>query len=373
MSSNISIFLNNIHTSSEVFLRQLFHAIDKTNKVEVLTFSKIKRVNEKCYFRTKNIAKPKSLYFLLHVLPIALKYKTTRPKTLYYLFVLEMAKANKLYFPFLYMLVPFKDALKLYKQLNPNKRIYSSIRGTEVTINPFTKDSTVSDYKYILQFVDKIHFLSEKLREQYLQLGLPDWPNTVIYQGVDKKKFYKGKTHDLPTDKLRLISIGRYDYVKGFEYLILTCSELKKMGINFECSIVGYGTEKDKYDYMIHDLGLQKEVKLVTNVNHLTLPKIITSHNVYVHTHLVTGISNSMLEAFSSGLPIISFYSDFDSYQIPGLNNYFIETPRYNYAALANKLKDFSYTNTIIESEIDKVLYKFTLEYQVEKFIQFFH
>jgi glycosyltransferase involved in cell wall biosynthesis len=57
-------------------------------------------------------------------------------------------------------------------------------------------------------------------------------------------------------------SLGRLHQVKGFDFLIKSCSILKNKNINFRCYIVGDGEEKENLKYLINSLAVDKNVIL---------------------------------------------------------------------------------------------------------------
>ncbi len=365
----LSIIINDITSPSEVFLRQLFNQIGNQCHLEFLSFKKNLSIKNSNYL-VRYIPPPFSLKFLIYIPFIFCKYKTTDIRILYYIFILELARSNKIYFPFLYMVPPFGNALKYYVKKN-NTSIYSSIRGTEVTINSIISPKVINDFNSVLPFISKLHFLSEDLATRFRSFGLSSNKSKIIYQGLDFSKFLSNKK--LPKDKLRLITVGRFDYIKGIEYLLLTCRQLKLDKINFFCTIVGYGPDEKKFKYMVYDMQLEDCVTIVDKADHGNLPQLLTEHNLYIHPHIIPGISNTMLEAFGCGLPVIAFYSNFASYPVQDLMNYFKEVPRYDVGQLTNAIKSFDFVNSEIPlNDRKKILEKFTLEHQVKEFIDFF-
>jgi colanic acid/amylovoran biosynthesis glycosyltransferase len=366
----LSVFINNIDSTSEVFLKQLFNELGKDITVEIISFHYLKFKREKSNYKVRILPRRFSILFFYAVFKTFIKYQRFEIKELYLLSILEYAQFKKIYFPFLYMISPFEAVLPIFLAKNKSVKVYTSIRGTEVTLDPIVKgNKIVQSYRNVISYVYKIHFLSEKLLSQFNNLDLFHSDVEIIYQGVDRFKFY---FEEVPKDSLKLISVGRLDYIKGFEFLLLTCKKIKNTGLNFSCTIVGYGGEIHKLKYLIHDLELHENVVILQNVTHHELPDLLRAHNHYVHTHLVTGISNTMLEAFSCGLKVASFSSDFESYDVDALTNFFKEVERYNVDALATLICENWDKNFPTLEESDFVLTKFSLNYQRGRFLNFF-
>jgi glycosyltransferase involved in cell wall biosynthesis len=375
MNPELAVFVNDFNAASEVFLRQLFNEIGKSHKVHIFSIKGKKKSKLSFTFKVVFLSSYLSLPFVIKAFKTIFKYRLINKHKIFYLTVLEYSRANKIYFPFLYMLSPFGNVLNEFCAKNKDVKIFTSVRGTEVTLDPITKKDAISNYKKIIPYLSKIHFLSEMLLTQYVNFGLDLKPHHIIYQGVNGALFKKKSNNVNSTNKpVKIINIGRFDYIKGLEFLLLALFELKRKNIPFSCTLVGYGSdiETQKLQFLISDLDLKENIEIIENASHEKLNQILSAHSIYVHTHLVTGISNSMLEAFSCGLPIISFYSAFETYPIPKLTQYFQEVERYNYLALAEKIANYDYSATLPDADVEMILSHFTLEKQANDFKRFF-
>ncbi|MFN0173359.1 MAG: glycosyltransferase family 4 protein [Saprospiraceae bacterium] len=366
---DLSIFINDLNAPSEIFLRQLFQALGAAFNLELLVYNGGSKQNGAYSFSVKTLPKPISFRYFFALPGLAIRYKTTNIKFLYRIYLLKQAVGSRIYFPFLFMMSEFDRAIPAFQQ-KEKRLFFSSIRGSDITVNPFVKPEALMRYSRIIPYLHKLHFLSEKLEQQFIDLGLPPPPSQVIYQGVNFNKFLRDIP--LPNDKLRMITVGRFEYIKGIEYLLLACKKLKTKNIEFHCTIVGYGREKEKYLYMIHDLGLSDVVSIQEKTDHEALAVLLSKHNLYVHPHLVTGLSNSMLEAFAAGLKTIAFYSDFGSYKIPEMQDYFSEVPRYDAEQLATTIAQFDINYSISLKQRQCILEKFALDFQIQAFKKFF-
>ena len=101
---------------------------------------------------------------------------------------------------------------------------------------------------------------------------------------------------------IRILSIGRLTWVKGYEYLLKTLSILKKNKINFECHIVGEGNYKEAMIFSIHQLGLADQVKLKGRLPHHRVKMEMEWADIYVQPSIEEGFCNSVLEAQAMGL-----------------------------------------------------------------------
>ncbi len=79
---------------------------------------------------------------------------------------------------------------------------------------------------------------------------------------------------------------------------------------------------KDKIRSLINQLNLQKEVDIL--INPPNIPEILRSCDIYLSTSLFEGLSNSIMEAMSAGLPVIATNVGDNTYLVENSLNGFI-------------------------------------------------
>jgi len=135
----------------------------------------------------------------------------------------------------------------------------------------------------------------------------------IIYNGVDTKIFTPGKKPKISEtkvyddvqkpkkvlDKPRIITVCRLIKRKGLEYLITALKDL-----DLELDIIGEGPELDNLKRLADDLGVK--VNFIGYVKHDDLPKYYQKASIFVLPSLYEGMSNSVLEAMASALPIVT-------------------------------------------------------------------
>lgn len=121
----------------------------------------------------------------------------------------------------------------------------------------------------------------------------------VIPNGVDTSEFKPLKNKKI-SKKIRLISTGRLIARKGYQYLIPAIKGLK----NVELTLVGGGDLRSELD----ELASKNQVKVhfTGEVKHDEIVKYLQNSDIFVLPSLNEGMSNSILEAMSCGLPIIT-------------------------------------------------------------------
>lgn len=125
------------------------------------------------------------------------------------------------------------------------------------------------------------------------------WPLPAIEPTVDSHK---------AEGCFRLLAVGRYHEVKGFDRLIAAFSMLAKYFPDWELVIVGEGPQRSALEQQVESLGLQERVRLVGQVGNMQ--DWYESSDIYVLSSRYEGLSNSLLEAMACGLPVVAVDCD---------------------------------------------------------------
>lgn len=118
---------------------------------------------------------------------------------------------------------------------------------------------------------------------------------------------------------VRLLALGRFDVTKGFDVLVRACGILRDRGMDFRLTLAGGGGAAMGLGHMnrqiLHlrrSLGLEEHIFLPGLVNHNDLPGILAGHDIFVAPCVMhssgrrDGIPNTVIEAMSRGLPVVS-------------------------------------------------------------------
>lgn len=350
---------------------QLFQKLKAYADIQLYSFRKsIRSFQDKNELNIKVIPRPVSFQFMGYLIQNPSQIlSTAKRKKVYYEFVLNFIKEGDVYFPFLGMTRAFASVLNE----NQTKRVFSSIRGTDITVTPLYNPQVIDTYKGYAKNIYKIHFLSEELHDLTLAYGLNYERHKVIYHGVDTNVFQPTALPDI-NGKLQLLTVGRLHYIKGMELAIFTALALKSTGLDFEWNIIGDGPEKEKIDFLIKSLGLSDSVVLCGPKSRSEIMQFYCNTHLYVHTHLVNGLSNTMLEALACNRRVITFESNLTSYRIPGILEVITEIPKFDYKHMAEEIGRLWQIKhlDLPQEKLSEVLNTFSLEHQTENFIEFF-
>lgn len=161
-------------------------------------------------------------------------------------------------------------------------------------------------------FVDQFISVSEDIR-QWLKTSCRINPKKIrkIINGVDTGKFYpdKKKQKQLKSrfkvsDKVVIGAVGRLDPIKKFDLLVEAFSRLKPVFPNVKLIIAGDGSDRMNITKKIAEKNVHEDVMLLGERN--DLQDIYKIMDIFVLPSLNEGISNTILEAMASGLPVVA-------------------------------------------------------------------
>lgn len=103
----------------------------------------------------------------------------------------------------------------------------------------------------------------------------------------------------------RVIAVGRLDYQKSFDRLILVWEKVHKQMPDWRLDIFGQGEWKEMLQRMIDERGLEKSVKL--NAPTKDIGKEYSESSMLVMSSHYEGFPMVMIEAMACGLPAVCF------------------------------------------------------------------
>ncbi|HEY8766559.1 MAG TPA: glycosyltransferase family 4 protein [Dehalococcoidia bacterium] len=147
---------------------------------------------------------------------------------------------------------------------------------------------------------------SESTRSELLRLGVREARLTVLRLGLRSvgtdKRPARSKRSD---DCARLLTVGTVEPRKGLRYLLQALGQLS--GCRWKLDIVG-GFDPEHRAYLTDlagSLGIAKDVHFRGRVSDDDLARFMKDADVYVSPSLAEGFGLAVLEAMSTGLPVI--------------------------------------------------------------------
>ncbi len=161
-------------------------------------------------------------------------------------------------------------------------------------------------------FVHRFVPLSSEL-ENYLveRVGIPKHKMTRICNGVDLTRFgnqvsEKPLAWPFAVDSFVFGCVGRLELIKGHIDLLRAfhLALQRNPGLNLRLCLVGDGSQRAVLETFIADNGLVNDIYLAGNQS--DIPRYLKQFDCFVLPSHGEGISNTILEAMASGLPVIA-------------------------------------------------------------------
>lgn len=192
------------------------------------------------------------------------------------------------------------------KQLEEEKfKFVLSQRGFQTNVRPFVNKA---NFEYLQHWLPKFagfHSVSKAISNEGDKIyQSKDKIDQVVYTGLDLSKF-EFKSEVIKSYVLKIISIGRSHWIKGYDYAIKACHLCKEKGLEFHYTIVGAAGDEELL-FLIHELGLQNQVTLTDKLTQPKVFELMHTSDVLLLPSLEEGIANVAVEAMALGCPVIS-------------------------------------------------------------------
>lgn len=198
-------------------------------------------------------------------------------------------------------------------------------------------------YHEVWNKADGLHFLGSDLWQRAQRRGCPsDKLYVLIPPAIDKDFFDPdGRIHTGVAGTLRrplrILSVGRLEWKKGYEYGLQAVKRLSDIGIYFEYRIIGDGQFLEALSFARHQLGLDNVVHFLGVKSHSEIKSHMCWADVFLHPAVSEGFCNAVIEAQAMKLPVVCTDADGLSENIVNGETGFV-VPRRDPQAMAEKL-----------------------------------
>ena len=145
---------------------------------------------------------------------------------------------------------------------------------------------------------------SEGLKQRALRF-YPSVSIRIIVNGVDTDMFCPAETLQR-ADEFKLITVGRLSETKRIDMLVRAVEILLADRRKVRLLIVGAGAQQQKLKDMVKNSRLDKQIEFTGRLEPEQLPQLYRQSDIYVSATMQEGMSNAMLEAMASSLPIVT-------------------------------------------------------------------
>ncbi len=186
----------------------------------------------------------------------------------------------------------------MHNEIDDIKKIMSSYRNKTELIKCYKKyDSTV--------------FVAETVKESFNKImpridkGLKVLYNTVDSDEIKMKSIQKIEDIKYDSNKINLISVGRFAHQKGYERLLKIASKLVKDDkLDIHLYLLGKGELEEKYKQIIDENDIERNVSFLGyKINPY---KYVKNSDLFVCSSYHEGYSTAVTESLIVGTPIIT-------------------------------------------------------------------
>jgi glycosyltransferase involved in cell wall biosynthesis len=210
------------------------------------------------------------------------------------------------------------------------------------------------------------------MRELIKKFGIADDKIKNINFGIDTNYFYPHASDDSIRLKYELenkqvvISLRSFEKIYDIETFIKAIPYVLNLLPNTIFMLVGKGNQETYLKKLASNLGVLNSVRFVGFVNNDSLPKLLSSVNLYVSTSLAdAGISASTAEAMACGLPVLITDSGENKLWInDGINGFLIPTK--NHIILSQRIVEI--LNNLYEAKKIGKIGRYTIQQKNDYF-----
>ena len=253
-----------------------------------------------------------------------------------------------------------------------------SLRGAHINYSPLSDKVLAQKYMKYFPMVAGFHAVSAAISLEAQKYGADPKKNTIIPPAVKSEiteKWAVEKSTQID-DELKIISVGRCHWKKGYTFALDAMAILKEKNTNFHYTIIAVGKDEENILYQINDLGLKKNVTFINGLQHKEVIKQVSNSNLFLLSSVEEGISNAVLEAMALGIPVISTDCGGMGEVIRNSENGFI-VPIRDAASMAGTIRKFIdlgkiYKINIIKNARETIIHNHLLSHQVDQFKSFY-
>lgn len=182
---------------------------------------------------------------------------------------------------------------------------------------------------------DATVFNNFSAKDKFERRGFSSRKIFVIHNTI--KVYQDGRKENRGDEKV-IVSVSRFVKPKDFTTALYSIKQVVEDGVgkNLKYYIVGYGPLEENIRSLTVLLDLESHVKIIIKPSNI--PEILNNSDIYLSTSLFEGLSNSIMEAMSAGLPVIGTDVGDNRYLIEDGYNGFI-VPCMDVALTTEKIK----------------------------------
>src|SRR5690625_3689632 len=151
--------------------------------------------------------------------------------------------------------------------------------------------------------------VSDSTKEVLLDILPADQDKSLVLYDINDPAFIakmaeNGSEYEDDFDGIRILTVGRLAYQKGYDIALEACKQLKEEGIHFKWYVLGKGPLQTEIELKIKEMGLTEHFILL-GVRANPYPFIKNAH-IYVQTSRFEGFGLAIAEARMLNVPVVT-------------------------------------------------------------------
>lgn len=204
------------------------------------------------------------------------------------------------------------DVAIAYQQGLPTYYVATKVNAAK-KISWANVDLTNAGYRvtYNSIFYRKVDFViavSDNLKKMLIEEGFVRKDKTLVVRDILNvyliRKMSSRPQHSIQTDKLKLVTVGRMVYQKGYDIAVETADIMRRRGMDFCWYFVGDGKVRKEIEITINKKHLENYVFLLGEQAN-PYPFMLAA-DIYVQTSRFEGFGITLAEARILGKPVVS-------------------------------------------------------------------
>jgi colanic acid/amylovoran biosynthesis glycosyltransferase len=230
-------------------------------------------------------------------------------------------------------------------------KLVVSLRGTHNTVSPIADLDLKKSYEKNFPKVDGFHAVSKALGRESEKYGANPDKIKVVYSGLSKIEIsIKNNIYGVEMNPLKILSIGRSHWIKGYNYALDACAILKNQNIDFHYTIIG-AKGVEELEYQKSDLGLNDCVTFLDGVPYDEVLRKMQESHILLLPSVEEGIANVILEAMMlEKLVLTTNCGGMEEVVQEGVNGFVV--PIRNAEAISAKIIEI---NKLTRNQIDQI------------------
>lgn len=228
-------------------------------------------------------------------------------------------------------------------------KVVVSLRGAHINYSPLADKALAASYTTAFPKVDAFHGVSEAICLEAEKYGAVPQKCKVVYSGLKLDDFRFQEKKDFGSNKIKILSVGRAHWKKGYNFALDAMKQLKDQGVDFEYRIIG--GKNEELIFQVSDLGLKEEVSLEENIPFEEVRSAMSNADALLLPSVEEGIPNVVLEAMALGTIVLSTDCGGVSEVIEDGQNGFL-APIRNSSAISEKITALT---RFSQSDLDRI------------------